>query len=186
MEKLIPNPKLLKSFDASLLLKPPKALSLREKQILSNYDHNCVFLQTPKIKSFFKPTSESIVACEGQSKVKAMEKHETENISPMKACQHSVELPAPTKPLLEVKILEKDEVVNYPLYCSKTPDVEDLFRLNSQNSFCWCHWASNSHIPTQQMKVYFQVLKVNFQVIWDHMIANWGQKHPKKILGIQK
>ena len=92
------------------LLSSYKKKSLREKLILSNYDHNCVFSQTPNIKSFFKPTSESIVACEGQSKVKAMEKHETENISPMKTSQHSVELPAPTKPLLEVKILEKDEV----------------------------------------------------------------------------
>ena len=37
----VPDPKLLKSFDASLLLKPPTALSCREKLILSNYDQNC-------------------------------------------------------------------------------------------------------------------------------------------------
>ena len=62
------------------------------------------------IQIFLKPTSESIVACEGQSKIKAMEKQDEKNISPMKSYQHSYENQVPTKPLLEVKILMKDEV----------------------------------------------------------------------------
>ena len=43
--------------------------------------------------------------------------------------------------------------------------MKDLFRLNSQNSFHWCHWASNSHKPAQQTKVYFHVMKVNYNKI---------------------
>ena len=57
--------KLLKSFDKTLLSKPPTALSRREKLILNNYYNNCVFMQNQNvITSFFKPTSESFVTCE--------------------------------------------------------------------------------------------------------------------------
>ena len=60
-----PNLKLLKSFDKTLLSKPPAALSRKEKLILKNYYNNSVFMQNQNvITSFFKPTSVSFVTCE--------------------------------------------------------------------------------------------------------------------------
>ena len=109
-DKLVPDPKKFKSFDVNLLLKPPTALSPAEKSILSNYQYNCVISQTPKIKSFLKPTSESFVSCEGQSKVKAMEEKNGEYKPNKESYQCSDEHPVPTKPLLHVNILEKDGI----------------------------------------------------------------------------
>ena len=93
------------------------------------------FLQTPKLESFLKPTSESIVACEGQSKAKATEKQEAEKIKPMEACQHSVEPTVQTKPLLEGKILEKDELSTILSKASLWKQVTILHRNMSDDSY---------------------------------------------------